>query len=266
MIYKIRFNTSTVTETKTGFHLIKRPPFHHLGFLRKSRGFGNRLLRILPVLLIFELFCLNRAIVQNNEKFVQPSEIQKVTDKEPASIHPLLESLKVTGYQAGELKYLGKFRVTFYWIVKESDYSGPKTTPLYLENGQLLGYFPYKFVKDFKKESCAELKDGRRISYLKKINKVRIVDRFLGHSGYHITPMTSVAVDPAIIPLGSKLYIPMLTAITSQKHNGIVFAHDIGSLINGHSIDIFVGYKENTKLLTDAGIHSSNLVDVYLLD
>ncbi|MEO0091957.1 MAG: 3D domain-containing protein [candidate division WOR-3 bacterium] len=237
-----------------------------LEFWQRSNTFGNKLLRILPVLLIFEMFCLNRPIIQNDAKYLQPTENQKVSEKEPSSIYPLLESLKVTDYRAGEMKYLGKFRITFYWIVREADYLGPKTTPLYLENGQLLGYFPYKFVKDFKKESCAELKDGRRISYLKRINKVRVVNEFLGHSGYCITPMASVAVDPSVIPLGSKLFIPVLTTIKNDRHNGIVYAHDIGSLINGHSIDIFVGYKENVNLLTSVGINSSNLVDVYLLD
>ncbi|MBS4015125.1 MAG: hypothetical protein KGZ86_01625 [Candidatus Latescibacteria bacterium] len=171
-------------------------------------------------------------------------------------------------------QYLGKFKVTFYWIVEESDYTGSKTTPLYLENGKLLGYFCHKFVKDFKIESCAELKDGRRISYLKRAGKVRVVSDFLGYGGYTIQPFVSVATDPKVIPTGSKLFIPQLAnidravlvagyGIEDHRH---VYAHDIGSMINNHHIDFFVGYKRNIKLFNDAGIKSSGLVDVYLVE
>jgi 3D (Asp-Asp-Asp) domain-containing protein len=167
---------------------------------------------------------------------------------------------------SGAMKYLGKFKVTFYWIIREEDYSGPKDTPLFLENGKLLGYFDYDFVQAFKKEACAELRGGKLISYMKRVNRVGIVREFLGINGYTISPFKSVAVDPSVITPGSKLYIPALTTMKNRPHNGTVYAHDIGSMINGHSIDIFVGYKENTKLLTDAGIESSSFVDVYLLE
>lgn len=171
-------------------------------------------------------------------------------------------------------KYKGKFKVTFYWIVEEKDYTGKRDTPIYLENGKLLGYFPRKFVEDFKKESCAELIDGRRISYLKRANRARIVKDFLGYGGYTITPFQSVAVDPNVIPLGSKLYIPQLTKVDRAvavaygdlDEPGIVYAHDIGSMVNDHHIDIFVGYKRNLKLFYDTGVVSSGLVDVYLLE
>ncbi|MCX8015485.1 MAG: 3D domain-containing protein [candidate division WOR-3 bacterium] len=176
------------------------------------------------------------------------------------------ESVNINQSPQGLMKYLGKFKVTFYWIVREIDYSGPKNTPLYLENGGILGYFPADFIADFKKEACAELKGGKLISYLKKANKVRVVREFLGVNGYTINPLKSVAVDPEIIPLGSKLYIPALTKLPNNQHNGIVYAHDIGSMITGNEIDIFVGYKQDCKLLTDAGIESSSLVDVYLLE
>ncbi len=166
----------------------------------------------------------------------------------------------------GAMKYLGKFKVTFYWVVEESEYHGPKNTPLYLEDGTVLGYFTSVFVSDFKKEACAELRGGKLISYLKRINKVRVVREFLGVNGYTISPLKSIAVDPDIIPLGSKLYIPKLTKLQSYAHNGIVNAHDIGSMINGHSIDIFVGYKAQTRLLTNVGIESSSIIDVYLLE
>ncbi|MCS7258649.1 MAG: 3D domain-containing protein [candidate division WOR-3 bacterium] len=215
---------------------------------------------LLPVLLV--LSCFYRPVI-------------KEPDTQPES---KLLFLEVTTPDSAQIpfvpRYKGKFKVTFYWIVEEKDYSGKRDTPIYLENGKLLGYFPRKFVEDFKKESCAELIDGRRISYLKRVNRARIVKEFLGYGGYTIRPFQSVAVDPAVIPLGSKLYIPQLAKVdrasvvahTNLEEPGVVYAHDIGSMVNNHHIDIFVGYKKNLKLFYDAGITSSCLVDVYLLE
>lgn len=213
----------------------------------------KRSIRFLFLILLFDLTCLPSTALKNPKSEIDAKESKLV-----------FKDTVITQSPDGVMKYLGKFSVTFYWVVKETDYNGPKNTPLYLENGSLLGYFDDNFVKDFKKESCAELKNGTSISYLKKANKARIVNKFLGFNGHTITPLQSIAVDPNVIPLGSEVYIPALTKLAS--HSGKVRAHDIGSLIQGYKIDIFVGYKEDTKLLTNAGIASSSLVDVYLLE
>lgn len=165
-------------------------------------------------------------------------------------------------------KYLGKFKVSFYWMVKEEDYKGKRSIPLYLDNGKLLGYFPANFVKDLKIESCAKLKDGRIISYLKKKNRVKIVDKPLGY-GFKLTPLKSIAVDPEFIKLGSLLYIPNIFGLKingKESHNGLFYAHDIGSKIKGRKIDIFLGYKENHHSFKLAGIKHGTEVDVYLLE
>lgn len=221
----------------------------------------DRIMRFFVFLLVLGLSCIYRPVIKDDphrpETRLLHIDINK--SEQPERLN---------------YKYLGKFKVTFYWIVEEKDYTGPKTTPLFLENGKLLGYFPSKFVSDFRKESCAELKDGRRISYLKKKNKVRIVSDFLGYGGYTLKPFISVATDPKIIPTGSKLYIPDMTKIdrviliglNDKYEPGIVYAHDIGSMVCDHHIDFFVGNKRNIKLFNDAGIESSGVVDVYLIE
>jgi len=213
----------------------------------------RRSIRFLFLILFFDLACLPSTILKSprSEAIGQESKL-------------ILKDTVITQAPNGAMKYLGKFKVTFYWIIREEDYNGPKDTPLYLENGKLLGYFDYDFVQDFKKEACAELKNGKLISYMKRVNRVGIVKEFLGINGYTISPLKTIAVDPDIIHVGSELYIPALTKLAS--HNGKVYAHDIGSMIQGREIDIFVGYKENTNLLTNAGIESSGLVDIYLLE
>jgi 3D (Asp-Asp-Asp) domain-containing protein len=46
----------------------------------------------------------------------------------------------------------------------------------------------------------------------------------------------SVAVDPSVIPLGSRVYVP---AYSHDGHGGWFIAQDTGGAINGHHIDIY---------------------------
>jgi 3D (Asp-Asp-Asp) domain-containing protein len=165
-------------------------------------------------------------------------------------------------------RYLGKFKVTFYWVVEEEDYTGGRTSALYDAGGKLLGKFPPAFVKAFKTESAARLRDGTRISYLKRRNRAEVVDQFNGFGGYKLTELQSVAVDPRLVPLGSRLYVPQAGGVTvnGKPLTGVFYAHDIGSAIKGKRIDIFIGDKENMAAFGLAGMGSSSSVDVYLLE
>jgi 3D (Asp-Asp-Asp) domain-containing protein len=165
-------------------------------------------------------------------------------------------------------RYLGRFKVTYYWVVEEKDYPQSKRMPLYSVDGKLVGRFSESFVRDFKTESCARLRDGRCLSYLKNQNRVQVVERFLGNGGHTLTELKSIAVDPSVIPLGSKVYIPQFEGLTvNGKHlNGIFYAHDIGSAVKGNHIDIFLGDKNYMQTLSSTGGGSSSRVDVYLLE
>ncbi|MGQ9708144.1 MAG: 3D domain-containing protein [bacterium] len=165
-------------------------------------------------------------------------------------------------------KYLGKFRVTYYWVVEEKDYPKSSSVPLYSIDGKLVGRFHSSFVRDFKTESAARLRDGRCLSYLKKKDRVQVVERFLGHGGNTLTELKSIAVDPKLIPLGSKVYIPQFegVAVNGKQLNGVFYAHDVGSAVKGNHIDIFLGDKDYMNIFSSAGVKSSCSVDVYLLE
>lgn len=165
-------------------------------------------------------------------------------------------------------RYLGRFKVTFYWVVDEADYSGPRTTELYDTHGKSLGKFPYAFVKAFKTESAAKLLDGRKISYLKLRNRAEVVDSFNGYGGYKLAELRSIAVDPRLIPIGSRVYIPQASGVTvdGRTLSGVFYAHDIGSAIKGKRIDVFIGRKDLMGAFSSAGMGSSSSVDVYLLE
>jgi len=164
-------------------------------------------------------------------------------------------------------KYLGKFKVTYYWVAEEKDYPQGTSVALYDTKGNLIGRFSRAFVKAFRNESAGRLKDGRCISYLKRQNRVQVVEKFLG-CGYTLTELKSVAVDPRIVPLGSRLFIPQAggVVINGRRLTGIFYAHDIGSAIQGKRIDIFIGDKANMAAFTSAGMGSMSSVDVYLLE
>jgi len=165
-------------------------------------------------------------------------------------------------------RYLGRFKVTYYWAVDEAEYPTSRSSPLYLSDGQLLGRFSSAFVKAFRVEAAACLKDGRRISYMKQANRVEVVDKFLGCGGHTLADLRSIAVDPRLIPLGSVVYIPQAENVTvdGQTLGGVFYAHDVGSAIKGKHIDIFVGRKQYMDAFTSAGMGSSSGVDVYILE
>ncbi|MEO0108359.1 MAG: 3D domain-containing protein [candidate division WOR-3 bacterium] len=171
-------------------------------------------------------------------------------------------------FQLRKGRYLGKFKVTFYWMVEEEAYEGKKTTPLYTANGQKVGMFTPEFVRDFRTESCALLKDGRVISYLKRSNRCTVVDVPIGTGGHTLQELKSVAVDPDVIPLGSTIYIPEADDVplgNSRFHDGVFKAHDIGGLIKGDRIDVYLGLRSNMDFFRSTPLCRPGYVDVYLL-
>ncbi len=74
-----------------------------------------------------------------------------------------------------------------------------------------------------------------------------------GCKNYNLVPFITIAVDTAIIPIGSVVYIPKAKDVKyidtdgkSVVHDGYFFAGDVGSKIKGNHIDVFLGSsKEN---------------------
>ena len=66
-------------------------------------------------------------------------------------------------------------------------------------------------------------------------------------SGHSLWSARAIAVDPNVIPLGSKVRI-MFEDEDAQQYNGIYTAIDTGAAINGNRIDIFFGNATNEAL------------------
>jgi len=164
--------------------------------------------------------------------------------------------------------YLGRYKVTFYWLVEESQYEGKKNCPLYTTDGRLIGRFTQQFIRDFRIESCALLNDGRIISYMKRRDRCEVVDAPIGTNGFTLTDLKSVAVDPSLITVGSRLYIPDADDVpigSNTYHDGVFQAHDIGSAVKGQHLDVYLGLKSNMDYFRSTSLCRGGDVDVYLL-
>lgn len=84
-------------------------------------------------------------------------------------------------------------------------------------------------------------------------------------SGTRATIGRTIAVDPTIIPLGSKVYITFPEKYSYM--NGVYIAEDTGSLIKGNKVDIFFGEDNpgETVINNKAFEFGLQLVEIYLL-
>jgi 3D (Asp-Asp-Asp) domain-containing protein len=84
-------------------------------------------------------------------------------------------------------------------------------------------------------------------------------------SGTRVTVGRTVAVDPAVIPLKSRLYISFPE---KYKHlDGIYVAEDVGSLVKGNKVDIYFGEDKpgEQKVYNEAKKFGVQNVEVYIL-
>lgn len=65
-------------------------------------------------------------------------------------------------------------------------------------------------------------------------------------SGAKPTPGTTIAVDPRVIPLGTKVYIEFENE-SSKCLNGYYIAQDTGGAIKGYRVDVLVSYHDEAK-------------------
>src|SRR5207244_3237615 len=108
---------------------------------------------------------------------------------------------------------LGSFRLTYYYIAVESDFTGDKTAAIYGRDGKVLTTVTPKFAKAMRMEGTGKLEGGRALNWAGKCSYseydcfVQLDAKFAngrGASGRALTPYHSIAVDPSVIPLGTR--------------------------------------------------------------
>lgn len=165
---------------------------------------------------------------------------------------------------------LGTFRNTYYNFPSEADYKGP-TTQLMSATCTPLATVPRAFHDTVCVQGSGTLRNGTTVSFARRDCECAEVcprsnqkicfdaldhDRFpwgRGSTGKPITPLLTVAVDPAVIELGTPLYIPEYDGIPREeegglRHDGCFLAQDRGVRVQGNHIDVFTGQERITAL------------------
>lgn len=94
----------------------------------------------------------------------------------------------------------------------------------------------------------------------------------LGVRNYHLQPYRTIAVDPAIILVGTVLFIPSLRGRSMVlpngdrvTHDGYLFAGDKGSAIQGNHIDVFTGLNTDNPFPSVIKSESSGTFEAYIV-
>jgi 3D (Asp-Asp-Asp) domain-containing protein len=131
----------------------------------------------------------------------------------------------------GRVKQRFRARLTRYWIADLT----PGEFPIQDPSGTVLSWVSGDSLSRLLMEGTGELPDGRRVNYVDG-KRWRLVPAGIwgyGVGGRKLVPFQSVAVDRALIPLDSLCYLIELRRW--------VRAVDVGDLIKGQHLDLFVG-------------------------
>lgn len=207
-------------------------------------------------------------------KFETPQEpaeirIRRKFDKRIVVKIPKNEAAAPEAPPDEKLKEVGAVKITYYWVVLEEKFEGEPDTPVFDRKGNEIGRFPKEFVRQLKIEGTGKLRDGRVINATGK-GRFAFVDAAfgMGVKGYHLIPFKSIAVDESIIPIGSKVFIREAVGAKlpdGSIHDGIFYAHDVGSGIKGMHIDIFTGNGDRSEVLQKAGIMNLKKTKIYIV-
>lgn len=152
------------------------------------------------------------------------------------------------------------YRNTYYDFPR--DRGGDKSATIYDAKCAPIAKVSQKFHDQVCVQGSGRLASGETVSFAKrgcacaavcprtsqKICFERLDPRSFPHgrgaAGRPITPLRTVAVDPAIIPLGTAIFIPELAGLPlpdGGTHDGCFWAEDKGIKVVGRHVDVFTG-------------------------
>lgn len=180
----------------------------------------------------------------------------------------------------GQMRDLGLFRPSYYWVALETNDGQPKTEDLLDLDGNRMVTVSKKFHAELRMEGTGRLLDGRLINFKARVPKpdgsMEVRWRWCGPEApygygfedYILLPFRSAAVDPTVVPLGSKLYIPAARGARlpdGTVHDGYFHAIDIGSAITDRKIDLFTAYGNQAAVFERHGMETGKMTHVYLV-
>lgn len=181
-------------------------------------------------------------------------------------------------------RVLGTFRNTYYDFPSEADYTGAPV-PLMNASCEAIAKVPRGFYEAVCVQGSGSLASGGTVSFAKRDcacarvcprTEQRICFDVLsrqqfpwgrGAMGKAITPLLTVAVDSAVISLGTPIYIPEFDGAPRDEagtpHDGCFIAQDRGLRVKGKHVDVFTGQPAFTRLWNQR-VPSNGGVHVYV--
>lgn len=171
---------------------------------------------------------------------------------------------------------IGDLKPTFYWVALEKDDGANKDQELKDMDGIVLANVSMNFYKAIRLEGTGRLLDGRVLNYAGRVDKdirylVCPADAPYGYGVNKIplVPFRSVAVDPSVVPIGSKVYIPQAIGAVlpnGEAHDGYFMAVDIGDAIKNKRIDMFTSYGDQSIVFRRVGLDNMKPTAVYIVE
>lgn len=180
--------------------------------------------------------------------------------------------------RAETLKKIGDLKPTFYWVALEAEDGQPKSKELRDMSDGVLARVSTTFDTAIRMEGTGKMLDGRILNFS---GRVPLPDgtlevRFMtcppsAPYGYGLgenilVPFRSVAVDPEVVPIGTRVYIPKAKGIPlpdGSIHDGYFMAVDIGDAIKNKRIDIFTAYGDQSRVFESRGLENMKPVEVF---
>lgn len=224
---------------------------------------------------------------------------RRTTTRTIAERHPSDEQSEPSAEQSGggyvsgrpaasvtDGRSLGVFRNTYYNFPDERDYQGGDDAQVMSGACSTIATVPRGFFEAVCVQGSGRLRSGQTISFARRDcecadlcprsgQKICFepLDRASfpwgrGAMGTAITPLRTVAVDSAVIPLGTPIYIPEFDGLPldeeqSGVHDGCFIAQDRGTRVVGEHVDVFTG-RERTTAFWNRLVPSNKGVNVVL--
>jgi 3D (Asp-Asp-Asp) domain-containing protein len=167
---------------------------------------------------------------------------------------------------------IGRFRITFYYLVDEADYKPSTRWAIRDMRGNVIARTSFNFRRHLLMEGSGRLRDGRVVTYQRHLHgearfRVTKHEYGAGIGTCPLVPYRTIAVDPKLIPFGTRVFIPQFVGIElpdGTKHDGFFMAHDRSHYVRGGHIDLFMKHgKKSVRPFTSRGFRTGKRVDVY---
>lgn len=174
------------------------------------------------------------------------------------------------------LTKIGDLKPTFYWVALEENDGQARDKPLKDMEGRVIAQVSSKFLAGLRMEGTGRFLDGRVINYHGRIDgEIRwrwcppSAPYGYGLEDYILRPFRSVAVDPKVVPIPSRVFIPAAVGAALPDgtiHDGYFEAIDIGAAIQDKRIDMFTSYGDQSAVFRRHGINNMQPLEVYLAE